>query len=107
MKKTMLVGTSISCAFVLAGCGAPQKTGFTQGQPVSPSTQPITFFKNTSPADVKLILSPDPWVKQQVANVPSPKTPVIVYLPVYPGATPSKSMTAIGDMGTPDKRGSG
>ena len=101
MKKTMLVGTSILCLSVIAGCGATQKVGLTQGHPVSPSNQPITFFAHTSPTDTKLVLSPDPLVKQQLPNVSPPSTPVIVYLPVYPGATPTKPVTAIGDMGTP------
>lgn len=101
MKKTMLIGTSMLCAFVLAGCGPAQKVGVAQGGPISSSNQPITFFKNSFPSNVKLILSPDPFVKREMPNVAPPKTPVIVYLPVYPGATPSQPVSTIGDIGTP------
>lgn len=101
MKKTILIGASVFCALVLAGCGATQKVRTNGGQPVSPSNQPITFFAHTSPTNAKLVLSPDPLVKQQLPNVSPPSTPVIVYLPVYPGATPTKPVSAISDMGTP------
>ncbi len=101
MKRSILVGASVLCAFVLIGCGATQKVRTDGGQPVSPSNQPIRFFAHTSPTDVKLILSSDPLVKQQIPDISPPKTPVIVYLPVYPGAAPTKPVTTIGDMGTP------
>lgn len=103
MKKMKLVGASVLCALMLVGCGATQKVDLVQGKggPVSPANRPITFFAHTSSADAKLTLSPDPWIEQQFPSVTPPKTPVIVYVPVYPGATPAKPVTTIGDMGTP------
>ncbi len=103
MGRAMIIGVALN-ALILAGCGAAQKIGPDGGQPVSPSNQPVTFFQNALTPSVKMTLDPDPivaGVAQQIPHVTPPTKAVIVYLPVYPGATSTKPVTAIGDMGTP------
>lgn len=101
MRRGIIIGVSVLSALILAGCGAAQKIGPDGGQPVSPSNQPVTFFQNAPTPSVKMTLGPDPFVAQQMPNITPPTKTVIVYLPVYPGSTSTKPVTAIGDMGTP------
>lgn len=94
---------------MLSGCSTPQAThpnhpqlaGLPIQSSVQSSSEPITFFQNPKIPTVKLALHPDPLVMRRLPTVLPPKTPVFVYLPLYLGATSTRPVSAIGDMGTP------
>ncbi|GMA50981.1 hypothetical protein GCM10025857_23380 [Alicyclobacillus contaminans] len=93
---TIPLSSSLLCACGPALAAQPEPKTTTGETP-----QAIVFFQNVPKPNVPLTLQPDPRVEQALPQIVPPKQPVVVYLPVYPGAAKAAPDKRIGDMGTP------